>query len=124
FDIGVSGPLVGLVFAVPILFIGLAQARVGPPIPGGFYEGDSLLYAFAKIVTFGRFLPDGNVDVVVNSSQLAWAGWTGLLVSALNLIPVGQLDGGHILFALLGDRARRLYYPIMAVMIGLALVAQ
>jgi Zn-dependent protease len=124
FDVGASGPLVGLIFAVPILFIGLAQAQVGPPIPGGFYEGDSLLYAFAKIVTFGRFLPDGTVDVVVNSSQLAWAGWTGLLVSALNLIPIGQLDGGHIMFSLLGDRARRLYYPIMIVMIGLALVAQ
>ena len=123
FDVGASGPLVGLAFAIPILFIGLAHAEVGPPIPGGLYEGDSLLYAFAKTVTFGRFLPSGGLDVYVDSSQLAWAGWTGLLVSALNLIPVGQLDGGHILYSLLGDRARLLYYPLMGVMILLALLA-
>ena len=122
FDVGASGPLVGLVFAVPILFIGLASARTGPIMPGGLYEGDSLMYAFAKIVTFGHFLPNNGMDVYIDSSQLAWAGWTGLLVSALNLIPIGQLDGGHILYSLLGERARILYYPLIAVMVGLVFV--
>jgi membrane-associated protease RseP (regulator of RpoE activity) len=121
-DVGASGPLTGLIFAIPILFIGLAQARVAPVAPGGIYEGDSLLYAFAKIVTFGEFLPNGQIDVIVNSSQLAWAGWTGLLVSALNLIPIGQLDGGHILYSLLGDRARWLYYPLIVLMVALVFV--
>jgi membrane-associated protease RseP (regulator of RpoE activity) len=124
FDVGASGPLVGLAFAVPILFIGLAGARVGPITPGGVYEGDSLLYAFAKIVTFGQFLPSNGMDVYIDSSQLAWAGWTGLLVSALNLIPIGQLDGGHILYSLLGDRARYFYYPLIAIMVALVFVTQ
>jgi membrane-associated protease RseP (regulator of RpoE activity) len=116
-DVGAAGPLAGLIFAIPILFIGLAAARVGPVSPGGVYEGDSILYAFAKIVTFGHFLPSNGIDVYINSNQLAWAGWTGLLVSALNLIPIGQLDGGHILYSLIGERARWFYYPLLGVMI-------
>lgn len=123
-DVGAAGPLAGLVFAVPILFIGLASARVGPVGSFGVYEGDSLLYAFAKIVTFGRFLPSNGIDVFVDSSQLAWAGWTGLLVSALNLIPVGQLDGGHIMYSLLGERARWLYYPLLGIMLLLVLMTE
>ncbi len=121
-DVGAAGPLAGLVFAVPILFLGLGAARVGPVLPGGVFEGDSLLYALAKTIVFGQYLPAGGLDVYITSSQLAWAGWTGLLVSALNLIPVGQLDGGHIAYALLGERARWLYYPLVAAMVALVLV--
>ncbi len=121
-DVGAAGPLTGLVFAIPLLFIGLANARIAPITPGGLYEGDSLMYTFAKIFTFGQFFPSQGMDVVINSSQIAWAGWTGLLVSALNLIPIGQLDGGHIAFALLGERARWLYYPAILIMVGLVFV--
>ena len=121
-DIGAAGPLTGLIFAVPILFIGLAQARLVPISGFGYYEGDSLLYAGAKILTFGRFVPDGFVDVSITSSQLAWAGWTGLLVTALNLIPIGQLDGGHVLYSLIGERARKLYFPLLGIMIALVFV--
>ena len=122
FDVGAAGPLVGLLFAVPILLIGLSHATVSTMPPGTIYtyEGDSLLYAFAKTITFGQFLPSGGYDVNITSSQLAWAGWTGLLVTALNLIPIGQLDGGHVLYALLGEKARRLYYPLL---IGIGLLA-
>ncbi len=119
-DVGAAGPLSGLIFAIPILFIGLATSTVATITPGGVLEGNSLLYALAKTITFGRFLPDGMMDVYVN--QLAWAGWTGLLVTALNLIPIGQLDGGHILYALIGDRARRLYFPVLGIMVLLVLV--
>lgn len=121
-DVGAAGPLAGLVFAIPILFIGLATSRVGPISPGGMLEGNSLLYAFAKMVVFGRFLPDGQVDVYIN--QLAMAGWAGLLVTALNLIPLGQLDGGHILYSLIGNGARRLYYPLVIASVALAFVSQ
>lgn len=123
FDIGAAGPLAGLIFAVPLLLIGMANTRVMPITGQGIYEGDSILYAGAKILTFGHFLPDGNVDLCVDCNQLLWAGWTGLLITALNLIPIGQLDGGHVLYSLIGERARRLYYPALVLMIGLVLIS-
>ncbi len=125
FDVGAAGPLVGLIFAIPILLIGLSHAQVSMTQPGivYIYEGDSLMYAMAKTVIFGQFLPSGGYDVMITSSQLAWAGWTGLLVTALNLIPIGQLDGGHVLYSLLGEKARRLYYPLLIIMGLLALIS-
>jgi membrane-associated protease RseP (regulator of RpoE activity) len=120
-DVGAAGPLAGLVFAIPILLIGLANSPVGPIPSEGMLEGNSLLYATAKIVTFGRMLPDGQDDVTIN--QMAQAGWAGLLITALNLIPLGQLDGGHILFSLIGNKARRFYYPLMACAIALAILS-
>src|SRR5690606_26585459 len=74
-DIGAAGPLTGLIFPIPIVFIGLATSTVGPMTPGGYLEGNSFLYALAKTIVFGRFLPDGQVDVYMN--QLAMAGWAG-----------------------------------------------
>lgn len=123
FDVGAAGPLTGLLFAVPILIIGLASTRVMPITGLGVFEGDSILYATAKTAVFGRYLPDGHMDVCVDCSQLLWAGWTGLLVTALNLIPIGQLDGGHVLYSLVGERARRLYYPVLIGMAMLAFIA-
>lgn len=124
-DIGAAGPLAGMVFALPLLIIGLKMSSVGPIDAGGGYvlEGNSLLYAFLKIVLFGRMLPDGAVDVSLN--QVAWAGWVGLLVTGLNLLPVAQLDGGHIAYVLSGKWAKRLYWPVLIGLLVLgALVTQ
>lgn len=116
FDIGVAGPLAGLVVALPLLVFGLATSPVGPLPPHGLMEGNSILYLAIKYLVFGKILPGGGLDVSLNA--VAWAAWGGLLVTSLNLLPIGQLDGGHILYSLLGKRA----WPVAMVMV-LLLVA-
>jgi len=118
FDIGVAGPLAGLLLAIPLLFIGLSTAtvEVAPPQPGSMFLGNSLLTHAAQYLTFGRILPDAATgeDVILN--QVLFAAWIGLLVTALNLLPVGQLDGGHTVFALFGERARAINLITLVVM--------
>jgi Zn-dependent protease len=123
-DIGAAGPLAGMVFAIPVLLIGLATSPVMYRLEPGTHglEGNSLLYAAAKVIVKGAFYPTATHDVFIN--QMAFAGWLGLLVTALNLIPVGQLDGGHVLYALFGQNARRAYYPVLAVLVVLAALSQ
>lgn len=119
-DVGASGPIAGFIVAVPILFIGLATSKlISSAELGTFVEGNSILYALAKYIVHGQWLPNADYDVAVN--QLAWAGWTGLFVTALNMIPIGQLDGGHVLYSLFGDRARRIFIPAIAAMVALFL---
>jgi membrane-associated protease RseP (regulator of RpoE activity) len=103
-DIGAAGPLAGLVVAVPVLLYGLATSPV-QPLPARYaLEGQSLFYLAAKRLVLGP-IPDGS-DVFMN--PVAFAGWTGLLLTAVNLIPVSQLDGGHIAYALFGPRWDRI----------------
>jgi membrane-associated protease RseP (regulator of RpoE activity) len=108
FDIGVAGPLAGLVLAVPLVFYGLATSPVRVPefTQGAMVEGNSILYFAAKLLIFGKVLPNPltGEDVIMN--QVCFAAWIGLLVTALNLLPVGQLDGGHTVFAMFGEKAR------------------
>jgi membrane-associated protease RseP (regulator of RpoE activity) len=105
--IGAAGPVAGLVLAVPILWLGLNLSHVEPiPTAGGYSTlGNSLLMIALTLLKFGRLLPAGGEDVFLH--QVAFAGWAGLLVTALNLIPAGQLDGGHIMYALLGRKGAR-----------------
>ena len=110
FDIGASGPLAGLVFAIPILAIGLATSDFTVYNPQ-FAEGNSILYALMKVIVLGQYYPSNGVDVQLN--QMAYAGWCGLLVTGINLMPVGQLDGGHSAFVLFGKKAKWLYWPVI-----------
>lgn len=103
-DVGAAGPLAGLVIAIPVLVLGLHLSEVKPLQPGGLMEGQSLLYLFLKRILFGP-IPEGH-DVFLH--PVAFAGWAGLFVTMINLVPVGQLDGGHIAYALLGKTQDRI----------------
>jgi len=105
FDIAAAGPIAGLVVALPALWIGLGWSKVDT-LPAGpsVVFGDSLLMRFMTWLAFGPLPP--NHDVFVH--PVALASWVGLLVTALNLIPVGQLDGGRIAYALFGSRHRQI----------------
>jgi membrane-associated protease RseP (regulator of RpoE activity) len=150
-DIGIAGPLAGLLVSIPVLILGLSLSRLSslPVVPsqaqGLQLEGNSLLYLATKFLVFGKLLPQpgdyqglspflywvryfftgrplplGGQDVLLH--PVAWAGWAGLLVTALNLIPAGQLDGGHLLFVLLGKRVSALLPVILIVLVVLGLV--
>jgi membrane-associated protease RseP (regulator of RpoE activity) len=145
FDIGVAGPLAGLVVAIPILFLGLSMSHLDviQGVEGMVQmEGNSIIYLAAKYLTFGMLLPApvdfggaapilywiryfftsqpiplGATDVFIH--PVAFAGWAGLLVTALNLIPAGTLDGGHVVYSVFGIRARRVFPIILAALFAL-----
>lgn len=121
-EVGAAGPVAGMLVAVPVLLVGLASCPVGPIPEGGWIEGQSLLYVLAKWLVIGP-IPDGQ-DIYVDQSPLAWAGWIGLLVTTLNLLPIGQLDGGHVFYALWGEahaRASRIFHAgLFALGVGVA----
>jgi membrane-associated protease RseP (regulator of RpoE activity) len=141
FDIGVAGPLAGMVVAIPVLFLGLSLSTLDTidPSPNSFIEGNSLIYLFAKFAVFGKFLPEpasfgdlppilywlryfftgqpspvGGTDVFIH--PVAFAGWAGLLVTALNLVPAGTLDGGHVVYSLFGEKARKAFPYLIGIM--------
>jgi membrane-associated protease RseP (regulator of RpoE activity) len=104
FDIGAAGPWAGFVVAVPALIVGLSLSTVQPlqPHEGGLILGDSLLFAWLTEAVLGV----SSDEVTVLLHPIALAGWFGLLVTCLNLLPVGQLDGGHVSYALFGRHHR------------------
>jgi len=120
FDIAAAGPLAGLAIAIPALLVGLAWSRVIPIPPGyeGVIFGDSLLMRALVYLTFGA-IPDG-MDVLIHPVGLA--GWVGLFVTALNLFPVGQLDGGRIAYALVGRHHRKISMATFAALLALGAV--
>lgn len=106
-DVGVSGPLCGLAVAVPVLTLGLMFSRATGPLPGAgetFQLGEPLLFKLLGWLVLGATRPE---DLVI-LHPVAFAGWLGLLITSLNLLPVGQLDGGHIVYALFPSWHRRI----------------
>lgn len=148
-DIGLAGPLAGLAVAIPILILGLYLSKLDalpariPPGMGLTLEGNSLLYLFLKYAVFGQLLPTppsfdglpewlywlryfftgrpyplGGTDVLLH--PVAMAGWAGILITALNLIPAGQFDGGHVMYVLFGRKAALRLLPF--ILVGLAIL--
>lgn len=117
FDIGIAGPLAGFLFAVPALFVGVGMSPVVrvPPNLMGFDLGEPLLFRAATLLIWGP-IADG---YSVNLHPMAFAAWFGLLATALNLFPIGQLDGGHISYAVLGRRSTNVTLGSIVVAIGL-----
>lgn len=112
--LGVAGPLTGFVFALPITVIGLALSRVQmiSDMKGGLGLGASIIFTLLSKIFFPN-VPAG-YDVVLH--PMAFAGWLGLFVTALNLLPIGQLDGGHVAYGIFGTYRR---FAMIAVLVGL-----
>lgn len=118
YDIGIAGPLAGLLAALPAAWWGLAHSRVAQAASSpGVILGDSLLFRLLQRLTLGPI--DPHQAVILH--PVALAGWTGLFVTALNLIPVGMLDGGHVVYGLLGRRAIWVSRGAMVLLLGLAI---
>jgi hypothetical protein len=100
FDIGVAGPIAGFLVLVPALFYGMTMSTVVPEPTSGtvLFLGEPLLFKLATHIVFGT-VPHG---FTVNIHPMVFAAWFGMLATALNLLPFGQLDGGHITYAALG----------------------
>ena len=150
-DIGLAGPLAGLAVAIPVLILGLYLSKVEAlplqiaPNTGLQLEGNSILYLFLKYAMFGQLLPApqsfgnlpewlywlqyfftgrpyplGGSDVLLH--PVALAGWAGILITALNLVPAGQFDGGHVMYTLFGRKnAQRILPFILAILAVLSI---
>lgn len=116
FDIAVAGPIAGLIVALPVVYFGLLDSEIIPKAEisaSGMYLGESLLFKLLTKLTVPNLTPD--LDIML--SPMAFAGWAGLFVTSLNLLPIGQLDGGHVLYGLFGQSAQRAY---LAAIMGFA----
>lgn len=120
FDIGIAGPLVGIIAAIPVIIIGvklstIIQTTGGDEIRSGLNLGTPLIFSFLSDTVLGE-VPDG-YDLLLH--PVAFAGWIGLFITALNLIPSGQLDGGHIMYSLFSQKwyRRTSFFMIFALLI-------
>jgi membrane-associated protease RseP (regulator of RpoE activity) len=122
FDIGIAGPIAGFLVAVPVLLLGMSMSRVVelPTAVEGIVElGEPLLFQAVAWLVFGS-IPEG---YSINMHPMGFAAWFGLLATALNLFPIGQLDGGHISYAVLGRRSTTVTLTTVLCLIGLSFLS-
>ena len=121
FDVGIAGPLAGLAFTIPALIIGLKLSTIVVETEissTSLYLGESFIFSQLSQLIIGN-LPEG-YDVALH--PMAFAGWAGLFVTALNLLPLGQLDGGHIIYAIFGQDSTKIYKFVLGVFIVICAV--
>lgn len=116
-EIGAAGPIVGFILSTIALLIGFSLSTVVETQQGGLILGDSLIIKFLSSIYFPS-LPAGK-DVLLN--PIAFAGWIGYFITAINLLPIGQLDGGHIAYALFVKKHRLIAYVTFAAILGAGL---
>jgi len=118
-DVGVNGPIAGFVFAVPTLIVGLAYSRfvAADSTAGGLTFGEPLIFKIAAYL-MGKSPPSG-MDLYLH--PIALAAWFGFLATTLNLLPVGQLDGGHITYALFPNRHKRISQALVIALVPLGI---
>ena len=123
FDIGIAGPLAGFLFALPVLWIGISISRLTPKLPPQFSSlnfGEPLIFRLIGIAALG-YAPERH-DMIAH--PMAMAGWVGLLATSLNLLPIWQLDGGHIAYAVFGaERHKKLSFVAAAALIAVSLLS-
>ncbi len=120
-DIGFAGPIAGFVVAIPVLCIGLVlSGNISGPVGGDTIQGGTLLIGTSLL--FEAFMAIFGLSGGTGIHPLAFAGWVGFFVTAINLLPVGQLDGGHIARALLGEKSRWAGYGAIGAMLILGLL--
>jgi membrane-associated protease RseP (regulator of RpoE activity) len=121
FDVGAAGPIAGLIVSIPAVYYGvilsdiIPTAHVNPEL--SIQLGEPLLFKFISYVAIG-YTGD---QVELQLHGLAYAGWVGLFVTSLNLMPIGQLDGGHIFYSLFGQRGFR-FMPLFLAALGILTV--
>jgi membrane-associated protease RseP (regulator of RpoE activity) len=118
FDIGIAGPLAGFVFLLPALGIGLAYSKILPGIAG---RGDLVIGIPPLIWLLDKIVFPGVPAADIYLHPVARAAWVGIFATALNLLPIGQLDGGHILYSFVGDRHKLLSKVFVAALLPLGL---
>ena len=122
FDIGIAGPIAGFIVAIPVLLVGMSLSRVTalPADTRGFLElGEPLLFKAVAWLFWGT-PPEG---YSINMHPMAFAAWFGLLATALNLFPIGQLDGGHISYAVFGRKSTLVTLGTVVCLVGLTFVS-
>lgn len=121
FDIGIAGPIAGFVVAIPVLLLGVSMSRLVeiPPNFQGIELGEPLLFQAIAWLKWGT-PPEG---YSINLHPMGFAAWFGLLATALNLFPIGQLDGGHISYAVFGRRSTIITLLMVLSLVGLTFVS-
>jgi membrane-associated protease RseP (regulator of RpoE activity) len=120
-EIGASGPIAGALVAIPTLLLGLYLSKIGQVQPGSqipWNFGSSIILKLLILIRFGKI--SGNAAIQLHPT--AMAGWFGLFVTAMNLLPIGQLDGGHVTYALFGRRrAKTISVVVLCTLIPLGI---
>ena len=122
-EVAAAGPIAGFIVAVPLFILGILLTGPAKPAPvplptGATFFGDSLLTSLIGILKYGVGWTSSEVSITLH--PIGFAAWIGLLITGINLMPAGQLDGGHVVYALLGERAKYVSWTVIAALVILS----